>query len=354
MSKQHALSEISIEITLQCLQNCVHCSSGASIYARESLSKEEIIKVAQDFKLLGGNKIELSGGEPLLHKDIGYILQTLKQMGLKINVFTCGSLSKESNYKDTMSKMVNLLKVNQVDKVVFSLHGSNARTHDDIVKSTGSFSHAIEFIRELVKEKVPVGIHFVPMSLNFEEFADLVDFALQLGIQDVSVLRFVPQGRGEKNSQSLMLNKMEVAGLVELLSEEEKRTDINVRVGSHLDFTFLLDGGAPKDCVAGVSKCLIEANGEIIPCAVFKGMTDKNKESYVAGNIKKDSLVDVWRKSEIFERFRKFDAKSLVGDCSICQHLPKCKGRCPAQRIYDHGDFYTGPDDYCPKEIYAK
>ena len=352
MTELNPLSEISVEITWQCLQKCVHCSSGASIHARESLSQEEIIKVAQDFKALGGKRIELSGGEPLLHKDIDHLLQFLKKIGLEVNIFTCGAISKGTNYKNAMQKKAQLLKRTGVDKVVFSLHGANARTHDDIARSPGSFSHTVEFIQELVKEKLIVGVHFVPMTLNFEEFRDLVNFAAQLGVHDVSVLRFVPQGRGEKNKKWLMLRKMEVAEFVELLAEEEKRRDINVRVGSHLDFTFLLGGAAPKPCSAGITKCLVEANGDIIPCAVFKGMTDKNK--FVAGNIRKDRLTDVWARSEIFEKFRKFDPKSLVGECSVCAYLSTCKGRCPAQRIYDHEDFYMGPDNYCPKEIYEQ
>jgi radical SAM protein with 4Fe4S-binding SPASM domain len=353
MNVLYPLSELTVEITWQCLQNCIHCSSGASINAQESLSKDEVINVANDFKELGGKKIELSGGEPFLHTDISDLLLELKKMNLAVNVFTCGVISKESDWTGTMQRTVELVKERGVDKVVFSLHGANAGTHDDIVKSKGSFSQAVEFMRELVKEKVCVGIHFVPMTLNFEEFRDLVDFAVDIGVHDLNVLRFVPQGRGEKNKESLMLNKLEVARLVELLAEEKKKRKV-VKVGSHLDFTFLIDGSVPKPCAAGVTKCLVEANGNIIPCAVFKGMTDKEKNNFVAGNIRKEHLSDVWRQSTIFDKFRKFDPKELQGGCRLCDYLSKCKGRCPAQRIYDHGDFYIGPDNYCPKEFFDK
>lgn len=349
MNELYPLSEISLEITWQCLQNCVHCSSGASINSQEALSKNEIIQAATDFKKLGGEKLELSGGEPFLHKDIADLLPELKKMDLKVNIFTCGTINGGTltEWTTAMQETVRLVKNNSVNEVVFSLHGANARTHDDIVKSKGSFSRALMFMRTLVKENVWVGVHFVPMTLNFEEFRDLVDFAVDIGVHDLSVLRFVPQGRGEKNKESLILNKAEVARFVELLAEEKKKREI-VKVGSHLDFTFLIDGSTPKECTAGISKCLVEANGNIIPCAVFKGMTG----NYVAGNIRKEGLSDVWKQSPVFQKFRNFDPSKLKG-CNLCDYLAKCKGRCPAQRIYDHGDFYVGPDNYCPKEIFG-
>jgi radical SAM protein with 4Fe4S-binding SPASM domain len=346
MNELNPLSEISVEITWQCLQNCVHCSSGASLNARDFLSAEEIIQVANDFKALGGKKIELSGGEPFLHQDIEYLLPLLKKLDLQVHVFTSGAISKNSDWKTVLKKTVQLIKSTKVDKVVFSLHGSNSKTHDDIVKSTGSFGRAIEFMRALVKENVHVGIHFVPMTFNFEELRDLVDFAVDVGVDDVNVLRFVPQGRGEKNKVSLMLKKEEVAELVELLAVEKAKRKM-VKVGSHLDFTFLIDGSKPKACTAGITKCLVEANGNIIPCAVFKGM----ENNFVAGNVRKEGLSHAWKTSEVFKMFRDFDPEKLVG-CNLCDYLSICKGRCPAQRIYDHGDFYIGPDNYCPKEIF--
>lgn len=125
-----------------------------------------------------------------------------------------------------------------------------------------------------------------------------------------------------------------------------------VKVGSHLDFTFLLDKSKPKACTAGITKCLVEANGNIIPCAVFKGMTDKEENNFVAGNVRKEGLIAAWNKSAVFGKFRDFDPMKLQ-NCNMCGYVSICKGRCPAQRIYDHGDFYIGPDNYCPKEIFS-
>ena len=348
------LEEITVEITQQCLQKCVHCSSVASSDSRQTLTKDEILRIAQDFANLGGKTMELSGGEPLLHDEAIDIIPTLRSLGIKVNIFTCGKITNNDDFESIMKQKAKALKKQKVDKIVFSIHGANAQTHDDITRTKNSFNHAVRFIQELVNEKLYVGIHFVPMSPNFEEFKDLVEFGVRLGVREIAVLRFVPQGRGEENKESLMLDKEAVAQLIELLAESEKRKDIRIKIGSHLDFTFLLDGSSPKQCMAGIRKCLVESNGDVIPCAVFKGMTDKDNNDYVAGNVRKTSLGEIWRTSKIFQKFRAFDPRSLKGECATCQYLLSCRGRCPAQRIYDHGEFYQGPDNYCPKELFQK
>jgi len=354
MTEIPPLQEITVEITQQCLQKCVHCSSVATIKSQKTLTKDEIIRIAQDFANLGGKTMELSGGEPLLHDEIFNLIPILKSLKIRVNVFTCGKITDSNDFARILKEKAVVLKRQGVNKVVLSVHGANSQTHNDIARSQNSFSHAVTFIQELVKENLPVGIHFVPMSPNFEEFKDLVEFAVRIGVKEISVLRFVPQGRGEENKESLMLDKEAAARLIELLTESEKRKDIRIKIGSHLDFTFLLDGAPPKKCMAGIRKCLVEPNGDVIPCAVFKGMKDKENNNYVAGNVRETSLDTIWRTSSLFKKFRTFDPKSLKGECATCQYLSPCRGRCPAQRVYDYKDLFQGPDSYCPKELFQR
>ena len=348
MTNYPPLEEINVEIIERCFQNCIHCSSSACRDSQQFLEKDEIIELTNDFvDYFGGKNIEISGGEPFLHEDLFDLISFFKMKNLKVHLFTCGKIEENNNSEDSIDELVRKLKETGIDNIIFSLHGANAETHDAITRTKNSFSQSIKFINKLIDNNFNVGIHYVPMSPNFEEFEDLIDDAVELGIKEIGVLRFVPQGRGEKYNEFLKLTKEESAELIELLAKSKKRKDIKVRIGSHLDFTFLLDGKSPKDCTAGKSKCLIEPNGDVIPCAVFKGRKD-----YVAGNIRENSLKEIWINSEVFETFRRFDPKSLKGACSTCKYLLQCKGRCPAQRLYDTGDLYQGPDSYCPKEFF--
>lgn len=342
------LEEITVEITQQCFQKCVHCSSSSFKGSKRSLKRDEMFRLVKEFVHLGGKKIEISGGEPLLHEDVFDLIDFCKRVDLDVELYTCGKISENNDFENKMNKTLKKMSARKIDKIMFSLQGAKADTHDGITQTKNSFSRAIKFIKKLVDDKHYVGIHFVPMTPNFEELEDLIDCAINLGVKKIGFLRFVPQGRGAKRKDWLRLSKEESARLIELLANFKKRKDINISIGSHLDFMFLLNGKPPKDCTAGKTKCLIEPNGDVIPCAVFKGIKE-----YVAGNIRKTSLAEIWRNSRIFHQFRIFDPRSLKGACSTCQHLFQCKGRCPAQRIYDSGNFYQGPDSYCPKEFFV-
>jgi radical SAM protein with 4Fe4S-binding SPASM domain len=342
-----ALEDITVEITQTCHQKCVHCSSGASEDSPLSLRKDEIITLIGDFIGLGGKRIAISGGEPFLHQDILNLVSYLDGTSLEVDLYTCGMIDQNDALDTKLDEIVEFLRTKRINQIVFSLQGATAETHDSITGKKGSFSQAIKFIGKLVSARCHVAVHYVPMTPNFEEFEDLIDYAAKLGVEEISVLRFVPQGRGQTNREWLMLKKEESARLIELLAASKKRNDISVRIGSHLDFTFLLDDSNPKACTAGKSKCLVEPNGDVIPCAVFKGMN-----SFIAGNIREKSLTEIWGDSRVFGQFRTFDPKSLKGLCSVCEQLSKCQGRCPAQRMYDTGDFYQGPDSYCPKEFF--
>jgi len=347
MNEFPSLKEITIEIIGQCFQNCVHCSSLAFRSSQQSLTKDEITRVAEDFIQLGGETIEISGGEPFLHKYLFDLIDFFKKVDLKVVIYTCGKISENNDFENAMNEILEKLSDKEIDKIMFNLQGAKAETHNSITRTKNSFFQSTKFIKKLVDDKHYVGIHYVPMTPNFEELEDLIDYAVELGVKEIGFLRFVPQGRGEKYKDWLMLSKEESARLIELLAQSKKRTDIDIGIGSHLDFTFLLDGEPPKDCTAGKTKCLVGSNGDIVPCAVFKG-----RKEYVAGNIRKTSLIKTWKESKIFHQFRTFDPNSLKGACSTCQYLLMCKGRCPAQRIYDSGDFYQGPDSYCPKDFF--
>lgn len=346
MGSCEPLCEMNIEITQRCMQNCKHCSSSATTHATNQLSYDEVQALVSEFKQLGGCEIEISGGEPLLHPRIFDILRFVKKEGLQLSLFTCGNFQESMNESEI--SVSNKLAQIGLEKVVCSLHGSNNNTHDDIADTKESFFQTVLLIKKLVEAGLKVGVHSVPMSPNFEELEDLVDFVSELGVYSLRILRFVPQGRGKENKEHLMMNPEEMASLIEQLTDLKRRTDINVEIGSHLDFTFLLDDSNPSACKAGRTKCLIEPSGNVLPCAVFKG-----RKEFVAGSIKTRSLSQIWCESPVFNLFREFSPSELRGMCSECSFLEICHGRCPGQRVYDHDDFYEGPDEYCPRNIFT-
>jgi len=306
----------------------------------------QLVKRAlRDFAKLGGKRLEISGGEPLCHRQLPQIITYAKQLRLETRLFSCGVFdpSQLQSDEDLLPQKVAELKALGIDKVFVTLHGSNEEYHNEISRRS-SFEHTTRFITELVKKRVYVGVHFVPVQLNFDNIDDLIRYCSHLGVKELGLLRFVPQGRGQQNEDVLKLSRDQTLELAYLLSEQLTKRSI-VRVGSHLDFTFFFKKRRkPGRCTAGISKCLITSRGEVIPCAVFKGL-----RQFVAGNISENGLEDLWRRSPVFARLREFNPSRLKGLCATCQYRTPCRGRCPAQRYYKWRNLYRGPDPYCPR-----
>ena len=334
------LKEILIEITSKCLLKCLHCSVYDLSLKDREMDLDDFKKIVDSFISLGGETLHISGGEPLSHPFLSEMIKYAKDSHLEVRLFSCGIIDDIPPHV-TAEKLATL----QVDKISVSFHGSNANTHEDITRKQGSFQKTVNFIKELVKQNVYTKINFVPMKLNFEEIEDLIEYSVKLGVNEVNVLRFVPQGRGVINRETLTLTKDEFSALVEFVTEQRGRNDIRVNIGTPFDFCFLFNQSYdPKQCTAGVRECVIKLNGDVIPCPACTDL-----EEYVAGNVFDSSLENIWINSKVFDRIRKFEYKRIRGTCTACQHFDICKGRCPAQRILEYGDVYQGPDPFCPK-----
>lgn len=298
------------------------------------------MKIVDDFASLGGETLRISGGEPLSHSRLPEMIKYVKDSDLEARLFSCGVIDDIPPLK-----IVEELAELKVDKISVSLHGSNSNTHDIITGKQGSFQKTVNFIENLVKQNLYTKINFVPIKLNFEEIEDLIEYSVKLGVNELKVLRFVPQGRGVIYRETLTLTKDEFSALVEFVTEQRKRNDIKVNVGTPFDFCFIFNQSFnPKQCTAGVSECVVKLNGDVIPCPAYSDLKE-----YTAGNVFESSLKYIWTNSKAFDRIRKFEYKKIRGPCTSCEHFDVCQGRCPAQRILKYGDIYQGPDSFCPK-----
>ena len=61
-----SLNEITIELTQQCPNHCIYCSSLSNMEKNECLDYAAIIRVVDDAVILGAKTVSLSGGEPFL------------------------------------------------------------------------------------------------------------------------------------------------------------------------------------------------------------------------------------------------------------------------------------------------
>ena len=347
MGKQrYSLKEVCLEINDVCPMECMHCSGSCKLTSENMLSLSEVKRIIGDFVRMGGRILEISGGEPLMHPNLSEIVAYAKMKRLKTALYTCGMASDGHGSEFSITAdLAGKLRHLGLDKIIFNLQGATAETHESVTQKEGSFRNTVHGIKIMKSMGFWVGVHFVPMKPNYTELKDVIQLCHNLGVDEIGLLQFVPQGRGLTNRERLELSKEEefrefIENIVKLKSSHENP---KIRVGRPINFCPLIDPSITKEeCNAGITRCLISPEGNVMPCPAFKRNGD-----YIAGNVKVRSLADIWRYSLTWRDFRQFDYEKMNEPCGSCEHLHWCQGGCKAQRILEYGNIYAAPDPHC-------
>lgn len=92
------LKEITIEITQQCPNYCIHCSSMSSLSKNHMMPLEKVKELIDDVDILGCEQISFSGGEPFLHKDLVKMVAYAYRKGMRVAVYTSGIYNDSKGY----------------------------------------------------------------------------------------------------------------------------------------------------------------------------------------------------------------------------------------------------------------
>jgi radical SAM protein with 4Fe4S-binding SPASM domain len=340
--KTHALVDLTIELTKKCPLNCLICSSEAGTPYQNELSTSQIKKVIKDSKKLGTKNVCFSGGEPFEHPDIVELCRYAKSLGLEVHIYTSGNIRDKCNFLCPISEDLLIQVRDSIDKIIIGLQGPNAESHESITRVKGSFENAIASIEKAAKHSIPVEIHFVPVRLNYKYLPEIVNFSKKAGIARVSILRFVPQGRGKIFNDLLSLNKDELLSLKSILADIAKSKSSNVRIGA----PFAVLGVSQSSCTAGENRATIRADGLVFPCEALKQM------SFTSNNLNLQNLKEIWENSQVFRDARNFTFAARNSACSKCSKFEQCGGGCPAQSLNQRYASSNFSDPYCiEKEV---
>lgn len=342
MTHQYQIKDLTVEITKKCPMRCTICSSDGGTSDPAELSLAELCKVVDDAKQLGATTISLSGGEPLESPHAFDFIQYVKKSDLKLYLYTCGNIDSENRINAIKEETFRTLKELSVDKIIFSIHGPNAEIHEIITTKPGSFDNLITSINRARKCGHIVELHFVPVLLNFEFIPQTCYLAEELGIQKMSILRFVPQGRGAKNRNDLEIKGMKILELEKILKEVHHNSPIQLRFGAPFN-CFNIDN--QTKCTAGIDKAILRPDGFLFPCVSLKKIIPENSDN----DIRKLSFEWIWINSRIFNLIRSFHNSVKKSNCRNCDFFPVCSGGCITQRMIESDDISNGRDPYCGK-----
>jgi len=259
--------ELTIELTDWCLSRCLHCSSNSSPTCNNHLETKLVLQLIDESIKLGAKKISFGGGEPTASKSFVPAVARAVTSGVSVEVFTCGLGIFGGQLQELKSEIVNACKDLHGVKFIFSFHGASEDVHDYVTQTPNSFKLLMASLERCLSAGIDCEMNFVPMRVTVHEFRDLVDLAERFRIRRLSILRFVPQGRGLEHAETLELSSEEEDSFVEEVLRLRAEKNIDIRTGS--PFNGIIPGNKVP-CRAGVGKLVIQANGNILPCEVFK------------------------------------------------------------------------------------
>jgi radical SAM protein with 4Fe4S-binding SPASM domain len=278
--------------------------------------------------------------------------------GLKNWIYTNGVVwGKERNTITVASPELLGELAKYSDRVMLNIQGDKSEIVDYIMGRKGAFN-IIEKTAEVLRSSGAKWVegHFVPMRPNFKHLETTVRYWLEREKLDrISLLRFVRQGRGEKNRKLLELSPQQLLEVVKIANKLQKEYGKErIRIGRPLNFSFIVDPTEqPYSCRAGLDAPLIQPTHRIDACPAWKMLPNEYALGWLDSNGK--GLIEAWIHSPVVKKLREINTASpeklkeiLTGSCLTCTFFASCKGRCIAQRIRKYGDVHITPDPQCP------
>lgn len=337
---------IAWEVTRRCNLRCVHCRSSSELEIEDhpDFPFSEATRLLDDISSYAQPVIVLSGGEPLLRPDVFEIAAYGTGKGLRMCLATNGTLVTE--------EICARIKATGIRMVSLSLDGATAEVHDKFRSQPGAFSGTIAAAELFRRHDIPFLINSSFTRRNQEEIPKIYRLAKEMGATAWYMFMIVPTGRGQEIMEEL-IPMDEYEELLEWHYQMEKQEeDLLVRPTCAPHYyrivlqkakeekekfkrrSLKFSTGGAKGCLAGQLICLIDVDGNVLPCSYFPKS---------AGNVRERSFKEIWEESPLFHELRDF--KGYKGSCGQCEYVNVCGG-CRARAYAMTGD-YLNPEPFC-------
>jgi radical SAM protein with 4Fe4S-binding SPASM domain len=357
---------VSWNLTYRCNLACEHCYLDAggtplvdteNFADRSELGTDECFRVIDEIAAFAPECLTiLTGGEPLLRRDILAIVRRASERGLWVVVGTNGVSITENVARRLAEAGARGLSL--------SLDALDADRHDHFRSVTGAWKNTVDGAGILGRVGLPFIVQTTVGAHNVDELEAIAAFAHDTLAAKVWNLYFlVPTGRGQFMSDMTPAQYDEVlASLYRIQRKYDRRMLVNAKCAPHYIKTVLENAAeadpiptaestsAPFDpaqgkpswpgaspirtysgraggCPAGTHYMGIRPNGDVTPCPYLP---------VFAGNLRRSPLADLWTSSELFIGIRR--RSSLGGRCGECEMNGHCGG-CRARAYGMTGDL---------------
>jgi radical SAM protein with 4Fe4S-binding SPASM domain len=298
-------------VTNRCNGTCPFCESSSGRAHTDELTWEEARAFIDDLYKMKVQRLILSGGEPLMRPDIIEIMEYANTCNIMLGLVTNGWHVPE------MESRLRHLKF----FLYFTSIDGEPAYHDKIRGMENAFGRALEGLTLFARMRVPVRlVNTVVHSENIHQLESLLKIIKNSRATSWRLTPVSKVGRAAGNSR-YDLSGEQLRYLISFI--REKRKIIQIDFGeSHMYLGCFTKhhSGHPFFCGAGLTRCSVMPNGEVMGCHQAYDL------SLSEGNIRNKSFPEIWKHG--FLRFRK---KIFQDSCLECIHFEGCQGGCWAE-----------------------
>jgi PqqA peptide cyclase len=302
------------ELTYRCPLRCAYCSNPEEYSAEPELDGAAWQAVFTEAEALGVVQLHLTGGEPLLRRDLPELVTKARALGLYTNLITSAvPLTRER---------LAVLKECGLDNVQISIQGST-EADGVAIAGRGFLGHKLQaasWVREL---GLPLTLNVVLHRRNIAQVPRLIELALEIGADRLELANTQYLGWALANRDALLpsMEQIETAREQARAAREHHR--------EQMEILFVLpdyQAGAPRACMDGWGRryLVIAPDGLVLPCHQARALPGLHFDR--AGTA---PLAEIWRESTGLNAFR--GEAWMPEPCRSCDRRTTDFGGCRCQ-----------------------
>lgn len=323
-----------LELTHKCPLECTYCYNQLDFAkTKDQMTKEDWFRVMDEARAMGAVQLGISGGEPLLHKDIVEIVQRATDLKFYTNLITSGigaDLSILEKLKNAGLKTIQL-----------GIQSHNENTMTLITNSRNAYKDKIAFAEEAKRLGIQLIVNSCITRQNIGEIGGIIEFAESLNANYLEIANIQYYGWALENIDALLPTEEQIVEAKRVTDYyREQRKDMKV-------FFVVPDYFAtrPKACMNGWGSTFLTINpdGVALPC------NTANTLPLEFPNVREASIEYIWNESKAFNYFR--GDKWMNPTCRECPEKEQDFGGCRCQAFALTNDMHEA-DPVCDKSIH--
>jgi radical SAM protein with 4Fe4S-binding SPASM domain len=326
-------------VTRNCNLRCVHCYSNSGTRSYQDLPLDTWLRAVRQAADMGVKHILLSGGEPLMRRDLHLIAKEAHDYGIRVELSTNGTMITEERISE--------LK-NYIDYVGVSLDGPK-EIHDKVRGVEGAFERALEGLKVAKKFGLKTGLRMTLTRLNYAHVDEVFRIMKENDIDRICFYHLAYAGRADAG---LDIPNSERLKVIEKIADYAKNTDFEVLTADNpVDGILLYKMTRSPTVYELLKRNGGNKSGERIADVSPEGIIYPDQFTPIPIGVI-ENLKEPWDKPHpLVAKLR--DRKKYV-KCSSCPFFEVCNGGLRARAYAVTGDFWERDPSCYLDEIQKK